>query len=63
MKPKNITDKIPPKLNAEWHRAHRMPERPTLEQRLTWHAEHAQHCRCREMPDQIRADLIKRGLL
>lgn len=49
------------KLNAEWHRTHRMPTRPTLEQRLEWHLEHQKHCGCREMPASIRAELARRG--
>ena len=48
------------KLNAEWHLAHRMPPKATLEQRLAWHLEHAQHCGCREMPASIRAELARR---
>ena len=40
--------------NAEWHRAHRMPKNPTVEQRIAWHRAHAQNCNCREMPEGIR---------
>ncbi|MBN9036546.1 MAG: hypothetical protein J0H53_10775 [Rhizobiales bacterium] len=46
--------------NAEWHRAHRMPKNPTVEQRIAWHREHAQNCNCREMPESIRK-LIETG--
>jgi hypothetical protein len=45
------------KLNAEWHRAHRMPRNPTLEQRLAWHKEHSQHCQCRPAPPSLLAAL------
>jgi hypothetical protein len=45
------------KLNA----AHRMPTKPTLEQRLEWHLEHQKHCGCRDMPDSIKAELVRRG--
>lgn len=51
------------KLNREWHAAHRMPANATLEQRLEWHAGHAANCACRDMPDEIRAELLKRGML
>ena len=50
-----------PRLNAEWHAAHRMPRNATLEQRLAWHAEHAQSCGCREMPPAIAEELRRRG--
>ena len=52
---------MPPGLNAEWHRAHRMPPKATLEQRLEWHVEHQKHCACRDMPATIRAALARRG--
>lgn len=42
------------RINAEWHRAHRMPKNPTPEQRVAWHREHTQNCNCREMPESIR---------
>ncbi|MDF2980593.1 MAG: hypothetical protein K0Q69_365 [Devosia sp.] len=49
------------KINREWHLAHRMPSNATLEQRLEWHAEHAVHCGCREIPPGIRKELEARG--
>ena len=42
------------RINAEWHKAHRMPRNPTLAQRLEWHRGHAENCACREMPESIR---------
>ena len=42
------------KINAEWHRAHRMPKSPTLQQRLDWHLEHQKHCNCRETPEKLK---------
>jgi len=50
-------------INAEWHRAHPMPKNPTLDQRVAWHVAHARNCGCREMPDKIRAEAIRRGLI
>jgi hypothetical protein len=50
-------------MNAEWHKAHRMPASPTLEQRMAWHAEHIKHCDCREIPPKLAAEMKKRGLL
>ena len=46
-------------INADWHRAHRMPENPTLEQRLEWHREHARHCDCRKPPPKLAALLAQ----
>jgi hypothetical protein len=46
-------------INAEWHRAHRMPKHPTLEQRLEWHREHARHCDCRTPPPKLAALLAE----
>ncbi len=55
----------PPKLNSDWHRGHRMPEKATLEERVRWHKEHALHCSCRPVPqsiaDAIRAADLKKG--
>lgn len=50
------------KLNKEWHLAHRMPKNPTIEQRIDWHLEHAKHCRCREIPAKLVAEMTKRGI-
>ncbi len=49
-------------LNRDWHKTHRMPEHPTLEQRVDWHLAHAIACGCREMPDTIKREIEKRGL-
>lgn len=50
-----------PRLNAEWHRAHRMPKNPTTDQRLAWHRAHEAHCGCRPMPERLRALLATVG--
>lgn len=41
------------KLNREWHKSHRMPKKPTLEQRIAWHIEHSKNCSCRKMPSDL----------
>jgi len=46
-----------PRLNAEWHREHRMPPRPTKAQRIAWHAEHSLNCACRTMPPALRSEV------
>ncbi len=42
------------KLNRERHLAHKMPAKPTEEQRVQRHIEHSKHCKCREMPENIK---------
>ena len=44
-------------MNAAWHAKHRMPPKATLEQRLAWHAAHAEHCACRSMPPELAAQV------
>lgn len=51
------------KLNAEWHKAHKMPKDPTLEEKVQWHAEHTKHCACRKPGGAMLEELKKRGLL
>jgi hypothetical protein len=41
------------KLNADWHTKHRMPKNPTQEERIQWHIEHAKHCSCRPIPENL----------
>lgn len=50
------------KINAEWHSKHRMPEKPTLDQRVEWHFQHARHCGCRPLHGQILEEMKKRYL-
>jgi len=40
-------------INAEWHKANRMPQNPTLEERINWHIDHAKNCQCRPMPEKL----------
>jgi len=48
-------------LNKEWHAAHVMPPNPTLDQRVAWHAEHAEACGCRPVPADLQADVEARN--
>lgn len=50
------------KLNKDWHLQHRMPERPTMEERIKWHLEHVKHCGCRSIPPKLVAEIEKRKL-
>ncbi|WNM28238.1 hypothetical protein RN607_04340 [Demequina capsici] len=43
--------------NREWHVAHRMPPKPSEEQRGEWHAAHQEACGCR-VPSEKEQALI-----
>jgi hypothetical protein len=51
------------KINEAWHEAHNMPENPSRQQRVSWHAAHAEECGCRPVPadlaDDVRAMMTK----
>lgn len=49
-------------INKEWHLAHKMPRNPTLDQKVTLHFEHAQHCSCRRLDEKMRDAFVRRGL-
>ena len=49
-------------LNRQWHEAHPMLDKATLEQRIAWHLEHATQCGCRDMPESIKRELAARGI-
>jgi len=51
------------KLNKQWHEQHPMPQRPTMEQRIAWHLEHSKHCGCRDIPDTVKEEMDRRGIL
>ena len=58
---KKTAPRPPKKLNAEWHRAHRMPKNPTPEARAAWHVAHAEACGCRQMPESVRRLIAEHG--
>lgn len=52
-----------PKINRDWHLAHPMPPKATLDQRVDWHLEHLKHCRCRtDLLKTIVGALRERGI-
>lgn len=51
------------KINAAWHTKHKMPQNPTLDDRVAWHLEHAKMCSCRPLGGKILAEIKKRGVL
>ncbi len=48
--------------NTEWHSKHRLPNNPTLDQRVKWHMEHARRCPCPSLDEDILDELKKRYL-
>jgi len=49
------------KINKSWHEKNKMPKNATLEQRIEWHIVHHQHCQCRDIPEKLKAEIIKRS--
>jgi hypothetical protein len=47
------------RLNAEWHKANKMPPSATTTQRIRWHKAHEEHCACRPIPEKLRALILK----
>jgi len=35
-------------INKEWHVKNKMPQNPTIKERILWHTGHAKHCSCRD---------------
>ena len=51
------------KINAAWHKEHRMPGNATIEQRIEWHLEHLKNCRCRpDLPVGLKEEMKKRKI-
>jgi hypothetical protein len=50
------------KINAEWHRANRMPKNPTMDQRVAWHVAHAKACGCREISGKLLEEMKRRDI-
>lgn len=50
------------KINETWHKKHPMPKNPTIDQRIEWHIEHAKHCNCRDIPEKLKAEMLKRKI-
>jgi hypothetical protein len=49
-------------INKNWHLANKMPEKPTLDQRIKWHLDHVENCTCRPLEGKILEEIKKRGL-
>jgi len=48
-------------INAEWHRAHKMPPNAAFEVRAAWHVEHARECGCRPVPAKLAEEMREHG--
>jgi hypothetical protein len=48
--------------NPKWHAKRRLPNNPTLDQRMQWHMEHAKRCPCPSQDEDLLEDLKKRYL-
>jgi hypothetical protein len=55
-----ITD-MSNKINKAWHDKNKMPKNATLDQRIAWHTEHHKHCQCRDIPEKLKAEIIKKS--
>jgi hypothetical protein len=47
-------------MNAQWHQRHPMPARPSVDERIAWHLEHAEHCGCRKIPPKLARLIAQR---
>ncbi len=50
-------------MNKEWHKANKLPQKASLEDRIRWHVAHAGNCGCRPVPKSLLAEIKKRKLL
>jgi hypothetical protein len=50
------------KINAEWHKANRMPKNPTFNQRVEWHLAHVRFCECRKIPKKFASLMDDAGI-
>jgi hypothetical protein len=50
------------KRNDEWHSKNKISENPTIDQRVRWHIEHARHCPCHYVDDEILEEVKNRYL-
>ncbi len=50
------------KINKEWHQGSPMPKNPSLADRVNWHIEHANACKCRQIPSSILKEIRKKKI-
>ena len=44
-------------INKEWHLKNKMPKNPTPKQRMEWHVEHCENCKCREPTGKLKEQI------
>jgi len=49
-------------MNAEWHRAHVLGRKASMDDRALWHVEHAKMCACRPIPQSVQDEIRRRGV-
>ena len=47
-------------VDVEWHSKNRLPDNPTLDERVRWHIEHARRCACNPSDGDILEELKKK---
>lgn len=47
-------------INENWHRAHPMPAKATVEDRIAWHVAHIANCGCRPIPRGVKQEIARR---
>jgi len=50
------------RINKEWLKSHLMLKKPSEEQRISWHLEHAKYCACRPIPPNLWRESQRRTL-
>lgn len=50
------------KINKEWHLRNKMPGNATMDQRISWHIDHANVCNCGRIPDTILSEMKRRNI-
>jgi hypothetical protein len=51
-------------INNTWHEKHKMPKKPTFEERVKWHTEHQKNCSCRPgLPTKLFEEMKKKKMV
>jgi len=46
--------------NTEWHQKHMLPKKSSLQEKVSWHLDHAKHCGCTRIPVYLLKIMIKK---
>jgi hypothetical protein len=50
------------KINKDWHEKNLISKNATVDQKITWHLDHAQNCNCRPLGGKILEEIKKRKI-